>query len=42
VTPEDFLASYPCNHIHGITGDWLDELLHVARILGIEAVVFTS
>lgn len=40
VTPEEFLATYPCNHIHGITGDWVDELLAVAQILGIETKVY--
>jgi L-fucose/D-arabinose isomerase len=39
-TPEAFLGSYPCNHIHGIAGDWVDELRHVADILGIEARVY--
>jgi L-fucose isomerase len=40
VLPDEFLANYPCNHIHGVTGDWVDELLHIARILGIVARVF--
>ena len=39
-TPEAFLGSYPCNHIHGIAGHWVDELRHVADILGIEARVY--
>ncbi|MHB9036445.1 MAG: L-fucose/L-arabinose isomerase family protein [Armatimonadota bacterium] len=39
-SPEDFLTHYPCNHIHGICGDWVDELLRVAEILGIEVRVF--
>jgi L-fucose isomerase len=37
---EDFLATYPCNHIHGCYGDWERELLHVAALLGIETKVF--
>ena len=37
---EDFLTNFPCNHIHGCYGDWTQELLHVAKILGIEARVF--
>ena len=37
---EDFLATYPCNHIHGCYGDWERELLHVASLLGIETKVF--
>lgn len=40
VSADEFLANYPCNHAHGIVGDWVDELLHVAKILGIEARVF--
>ncbi|HUZ85521.1 MAG TPA: L-fucose/L-arabinose isomerase family protein [Candidatus Baltobacterales bacterium] len=34
--PEQFLSSYPCNHIHGVYGDWTNEWLAVAEILGIE------
>lgn len=41
-TADYFLANFPCNHIHGCYGDWEQELLHVAQILGIEAVVFRS
>ena len=37
---EEFLATYPCNHTHGIYGDWVEELLAVARILGIEVKVY--
>ncbi|MBM4466701.1 MAG: fucose isomerase [Chloroflexi bacterium] len=40
VSPDEFLSTYPCNHIHGICGDWVDELLNVAQILGIEAKVY--
>ncbi len=40
VTPDDFLSSYPCNHIHGVYGDWVAELSHVAQILGIEVKVY--
>jgi L-fucose/D-arabinose isomerase len=42
VTPDEFLSSYPCNHIHGCYGDWVDELINVAHILGIEAIVYRS
>jgi L-fucose isomerase len=37
---DDFLANFPCNHIHGCYGDWTREWLHVAALLGIEARVF--
>ena len=40
VAPDEFLSSYPCNHTHGVCGDWVEELLAVAKILGIEARVF--
>jgi L-fucose isomerase len=40
VSPEFFLLNYPCNHTHGVCGHWVDELLNVAKILGIEAKVF--
>ena len=39
---EYFLGNFPCNHIHGCYGIWTAELLHVARILGIEAEVFSQ
>jgi L-fucose isomerase len=41
-SPDEFLSSFPCNHIHGTYGDWERELLHVAELLGIEAKVFRS
>ncbi|MHB8627029.1 MAG: L-fucose/L-arabinose isomerase family protein [Aggregatilineales bacterium] len=40
VAADEFLSSYPCNHTHGICGNWVDELLAVAEILGIEARVY--
>jgi L-fucose isomerase len=40
VAPEAFLSTYPCNHIHGIAGHWVEELKHVAAILGIESRVY--
>jgi L-fucose isomerase len=40
ISPAEFLSTYPCNHIHGIVGDWVDELLSAAGILGIEAKVY--
>ena len=42
VSPDEFLSTYPCNHIHGITGDWVNELVNLAEILGIEARVYRS
>jgi len=40
VPPETFLESFPCNHIHGVYGTCLDELMHIARILGIPFKVY--
>jgi L-fucose/D-arabinose isomerase len=40
VAPEAFLSTYPCNHIHGVYGDWVQELLNIAQTLGIEAKVY--
>jgi L-fucose isomerase len=40
VSPDEFLGTYPCNHIHGVAGDWVAELKQVASILGIEAKVY--
>jgi L-fucose isomerase len=39
---DEFLGSFPCNHIHGTYGDWEQEWLTIARLLGIEAKVFRS
>lgn len=33
---EEFLRRYPCNHIHGVYGDYVEALRHVAEILSIE------
>src|SRR5207247_531733 len=40
VTPEVFLASYDSNHIHGVYGDYVQELLWICRILGLDSHVF--
>ena len=34
------LARYASNHIHGVYGDWVEELQTVCRLWGIESVVF--
>ncbi len=39
---DDFLESYPCNHIHGICGNYVNEMINVAKILGIEYKVFSK
>lgn len=40
VTPDFFLENYPCNHIHGVYGDCVEDLLNVAKLLGIETQIF--
>lgn len=35
VSADEFIEKYPCNHIHGVYGDYVDELVNVAKILGI-------
>jgi len=32
----DFLSCYPCNHIHGVYGDYVDELVQFCKLKGIE------
>lgn len=36
---ETFLKYYPCNHIHGVYGDYIQEWLFVAKILGIDVQI---
>lgn len=38
-TPEEFLEKYPCNHIHGVYGDYVRELKLAAKVMGIEVQV---
>ena len=40
VSADRFLESYPCNHIHGVYGDYVEEMKICASIMGMEAVVF--
>lgn len=40
VAPDAFLADYDCNHIHGVYGDYVQELIWVSRILGIDYQTF--
>jgi len=41
-TPELFLSEFPCNHIHGVYGDYTGELIRICRLLEIEYTVFTQ
>ncbi|HEY3422981.1 MAG TPA: L-fucose/L-arabinose isomerase family protein, partial [Methanocellaceae archaeon] len=42
VPADDFLGSYGSNHCHAVYGDWSEELVWVARILGIDYTVFRA
>nr|WP_308628492.1 L-fucose/L-arabinose isomerase family protein [uncultured Eisenbergiella sp.] len=35
VDADTFISNFPCNHIHGVYGDWVKELEMTAQILGI-------
>lgn len=39
---ETFLSTYPCNHIHGVYGDYTEEWKAVAKILGIEIQILDN
>lgn len=40
VTPEELISQYGSNHCHAIYGDWVEELVTISDLLGIEAKVF--
>ena len=40
VPPERFIASYSSNHIHGVYGDYVEELKWVCKMLNMEAEVY--
>lgn len=40
VSADEFLQNYPCNHIHGVYGDYVEELKLAAKIMGMDAVVY--
>jgi L-fucose isomerase len=40
VSADEFLSYFPCNHIHGVYGNYTEEWLTVARLLGIEVKLF--
>lgn len=37
-----FLNNFPCNHIHGVYGDYVGEMQLVAELMGIEYSVFSN
>jgi L-fucose isomerase len=40
VTPEQLINEYGSNHAHAVAGSWIDELVMVCELLGIETVVY--
>ncbi len=40
VSADFFISHFPCNHIHGVYGDCVGQLMNVAEILGIEYEVY--
>ncbi len=36
VSAEEFLEKFPCNHIHGVYGDCVEELRLAARLLNMD------
>jgi L-fucose/D-arabinose isomerase len=41
-SPETFISNFHCNHIHGVYGDWVEELRQVCAVLDIECVVLAA
>ena len=42
VSPDEFLAEYDSNHIHAVYGDWVNELIWVAKMLQIPYRLFAE
>lgn len=40
VTADEFIEKYPCNHIHGVYGDYVDALKNVASLLDIDVEIY--
>lgn len=39
---DTFLEKFPCNHIHGVYGEWTEELILTAKLMNMEVQVLTS
>ena len=39
VGPDDFLRHFPCNHIHGVYGDHIEEWRTFAQLMGMDVQV---
>jgi L-fucose isomerase len=42
VSPEEFLNNFPCNHIHGVYGNYREELIQLCEIFGIDYKVLKA
>lgn len=40
VSADEFIERYPCNHIHGVYGDYTKDLVNVAKLLNIPVTIF--
>ncbi|HEV2352489.1 MAG TPA: L-fucose/L-arabinose isomerase family protein [Terriglobia bacterium] len=40
VSADEFLATYDSNHIHGCYGNWVDEMVEIAKILKIDYHIY--
>ena len=40
VSADFFINNFPCNHIHGVYGDYVDDLVNVAKLLNIPVTIF--
>ncbi len=40
VGPEEFLSTYDSNHIHGVYGDYIDELVDFCKVAGIDYKIY--
>ncbi len=41
-SPEEFLGNFPCNHIHGVYGNYVNELIQICKILNIDYILFSG
>ena len=40
VSADYFINNYPCNHIHGVYGDYVQDMVNIAKLLNIEYTIF--
>lgn len=42
VSADEFLSDFPCNHIHGVYGNYVEEWLQVAKLLNMDIKLFDN